>query len=169
MKLEGPIKLFVVNNGAETYCDVFTFTVDSMEDATAIADRIEQNFKDPRVFNDEVEALRLANARNIEIIRKFICPQEEEYMQEESKSTISLEDFPSKIVRFPSRNTIKLCRRRLTDNEGENCIFLTEEMTKKFIEECDCKYNYSIVRNKQAYKKWSFIMDEMVKIFQGED
>lgn len=69
--------------------------------------------------------------------------------------------FSSKLVRFPYLEKIKLCRRKGGDKEDKNCIFITDKEVKKFIKDCDCKRNYSIVRNKEAYYKWSHFIDKI--------
>lgn len=57
-----------------------------------------------------------------------------------------MDEYPSKLVRFDTTDTIRLFRRRSGQKPASNCAFITQEEANKFKRDADIKSNYSLTR-----------------------
>lgn len=57
-----------------------------------------------------------------------------------------MDEYPSKLVRFDTTDTIRLFRRRPGQKPASNCAFITQKEANKFKKDANVKSNYSLTR-----------------------
>lgn len=57
-----------------------------------------------------------------------------------------MDEYPSKLVRFDTTDTIRLFRRRPGQKPASNCAFITQKEADKFKKDANIKSNYSLTR-----------------------
>lgn len=121
------------------------------------------------IYDDVNVAYQVANQLNASTFAaKAEAPLEEPTSEElaaESMPEYSMEEYPSKLVKFEATNTFKLFRRKPNNKQSRTCIFITSEAIEAFKKTATNKSNYSLNADDapEMYTKWNNYFNKIIE------
>lgn len=84
------------------------------------------------------------------------CPEDCADCHDCDEYELSMEEYPSKLVYFPTKETINLFKRKESDKESRYCVFITEQTVEDFKKAATNKSNYSLSKkaNTTLFNEW---------------
>lgn len=146
------LRMMQQENASPVY---FVDAISLDQSAVAIYDDINVAYQVANQLNANIFAAKEEAANNEPVAEEPAVEPTPEY---------SIEEYPSKIVKFDATNTFKLFRRKSNNKQSRTCIFVTEEAVEAFKKAATNKSNYSLEADAapEMYTKWNNYFNKII-------